>query len=429
MPVNCVVAILSLAIAVGGGPWHAHAAQPEGGVLVASEEAGWPQWRGPRRDGVCRETGLLQSWPEGGPKQLWAAKGLGRGYSSPIITGDSIYITGDVGKELHIFALSLDGKPKWRATNGRSWRRNHRGARASCIVDKGHLFHSNGHGRVACFDAATGKELWAVSTLERFAARINTWGLAENLVVDGDRVIVTPGGTKAFMAALDRKTGATVWASEPLPNPGREKMGYSSPILFTLGGRRLLVNLSQRSVVCVDADTGKLLWHFEHPTRYNASCATPVLVGDGVFHTNPSGSGGVLLRIGVEGEAVRAEPAWTCKMDNISGGAVAVGGYIYGSGHQNTGWVCMDARTGETKWESRELVQGSLIYADHRLYCLSERGAVALVKASPKAFEVTGRFRLTDGRRRDVWAHPVILDGRLYLRYHETLHCYDIQAR
>ena len=429
MPVTRLLAILPLLILVGHSPSQTHAAQPGGGTLLASKEPGWPQWRGPRRDGVCRETGLLQSWPEAGPKRLWAADGLGGGYSSPIITQGTIYITGDVDKELHIFALTLDGKPKWRAKNGMAWTRNHRGARASCIYDKGRLYHMNGHGRVACFDPATGKELWAVRVLERFEARINTWGLAENVVVDGDHVIVTPGGKKAFMAALDRKTGATVWASEPLPNADREKMGYSSPILFTLGGRRLLVNLSQRSVVCVDADRGKLLWHFEHPTRYNASCATPVLVGDAVFHTNPTRSGGVLLRIHVEGEAVRAEPVWTCEMDNISGGAVAVDGHIYGSGEQNTGWVCMDARTGETKWESRELAQGSLICADRRLYCLSERGVAALVKASPKAFEIVGRFRLADGRRRDVWPHPVICDARLYLRYHDTLHCYDIRAK
>jgi outer membrane protein assembly factor BamB len=188
----------------------------------------------------------------------------------------------------------------------------------------------------------------------------------------------------------------------------------------------LLVTLSLRHVVCVDAEGGKVLWTFYKKTRYDANCATPVYYDGGIFHTNPTGSGGVFLRLIVEPDSVRARKQWDCRMDNISGGAVAPDGLIYGSGHVGTGWACMDARTGEEKYNVKSMAQGSLIYADGRLYCLSERGLAALVRAGPE-HDVLGRFQLVQRRCRDAWAHPVILDGRLYLRYHEHLYCYDIR--
>jgi outer membrane protein assembly factor BamB len=178
--------------------------------LVASPEADWPQWRGKYRDGISDETGLLQSWPEGGPRLLWKTSGLGKGWSSPIIVGGTIYITGDVGDACTVFAFDLDGKPRWQAANGAAWRGSYPGARAACAYSEGRLYHMNAHGRVACLEAATGKELWAVNVLETFEAKNITWAMAECLLVDGPRLVVTPGGKKAMMAALDKITGKTV---------------------------------------------------------------------------------------------------------------------------------------------------------------------------------------------------------------------------
>lgn len=403
----------------------AAAAEPDG--PVASKEPGWPQWRGPRRDGLSDETGLLPAWPEGGPKPLWTATGLGRGWSSPIVTGDTIYITGDVGDELRVFALDLSGKIKWQAANGQAWKGSFPGARACCAYSDGHVYNMNAHGRVACFEAATGREVWAVNVLERFNGRNLTWAVSECLLVDGPNVIVTPGGRKAFLAALNAKTGETAWAGSPLANPD-EPTGYASPILVRQGGRRLLVTLALRSVVCADADNGKILWDFPKKTRHDANCATPTWWDGGIFHANPSGSGGVFLRMRPQPDGVPVEKAWECKMDNLSGGTIARDGFLYGSGHLNSGWVCMDARTGEVRYESKELVQGSLIWAEGRLYCLSEAGVVALVKAEPQGFQIISRFNLVEGKKNDVWAHPVILGRRLYLRYHDTLYAYDIAA-
>ncbi len=230
--------------------------QSQPGTLVASKEAGWPQWRGPRRDGISDEKGLLQAWPEGGPKLVWKIGGLGQGWSCPIVTGGSIYITGDVGEDLVVFAFDPEGKPRWKAVNGRSWTGQYPGSRGACVYDGGALYHLNAHGRVACLDTRTGRETWAVDVLERFDGAGILWGLSECLLVDGPRVIVTPGGKKGAMAALDRKTGETLWASDPIEG---NSAGYGSPILFELGGRRYLVSCPSKHAFGVEADTGRNL--------------------------------------------------------------------------------------------------------------------------------------------------------------------------
>lgn len=413
--------------------------------LIASPEPGWPQWRGRRRDGVCDETGLLPQWPEGGPKLLWTASGLGRGYSAPIITGGRIFLAGDVGDVLKIFALDLQGRLLWQATNGQAWHGPYPGARASCTFSAGRLYHLNAHGRLACLDAATGAELWAVNVLERFQGKNIMWALSENLLVDGVRVWVTAGGARALMAALDTRTGATVWATEPLrlgrseppahqrvaePAGEPDSASYASPILFELGGRRHVVNCSLRHVFGVDADTGRLLWSRPMPTRYEVIVSTPVLVGDAVFVTAPDCQAKGLYRIEPRAGTVHIQPVWTGGMDTCQGGVVLWNGRLYGSWYRNRrGWACVDARTGALLCDFKGLDSGSVLCADGRLYCLSQEGEMALLKPTADGLEFAGRFRLVPRRVSDAWTHPVIHQGRLYLRYHETLYCYDIGGR
>jgi len=420
-------ALAALAALALQAPAQEPAPPPPAGRLAASKEPGWPQWRGPRRDGISDEKGLLQSWPEGGLRLLWTAAGLGRGYASPVISGGMIAIPGDVGRDLVIFALDLEGKPLWQARNGRSWTRNYPGARACCAFDGGRLYHLNAHGRAACLDAKTGREIWSVDILQRFGGRVITWGLAECLLVDGPRLVVTPGGRLGAMAALDKNTGETAWASDPIEG---DNASYGSPILFELGGRRHLAALSSRHVFGVDADTGKALWKRPRPSRYEALCATPLLVGDGVFVTSPDNLGGALYRLTVAGAETRVQDAWETRVDTLHGGAVLVDGTIYASAYQAIrGWGAIDARTGEVRYEMNDLPAGSVLWADGRLYILSERGDMALLKPGPGGLEFCGRFRPVPERKSDVWPHPVILDGRLYLRYHDTLYCYDIRGR
>ncbi len=414
-------------LAVSAAQADAPASADGAGRIVASKEPGWPQWRGPRRDGICDEKGLLPFWPEGGPRLLWKADGLGGGFACPILAQDTIFIPGDAGDDLVIFALDLEGRPLWQAKNGRSWTKNYRGARACCAFDGGRLFHINAHGRAACLDPKTGRERWAVDILDRFDGKVLRWGLAECALADGPRLVVTPGGRRAAMAALDRDTGETVWASDPIEG---DDAAYASPILFELGGRRHLVNHSSRHVFGVDADTGKALWKRPRPSRFGALCSTPLLWGDAVFVTSPDQYGGTLYRLSVRGPETLVEDLWTTPADTLHGQAVLVDGTFYASAHQGfKGWGAIDARTGKVRYETDSLAMGSVLWADGRLYCLSEQGEMALLKPGPDVFESCGRFQLVQERKKDVWTHPVILDGRLYLRYHQTLYCYDVRKR
>lgn len=393
--------------------------------LIASPESGWPQWRGPRRDGLSDEAGLATSWPEGGPPLVWKRDGLGVGWSSPIVAGERLYLTGDLDGDLVVFALGLDGAVEWRTTNGRAWRGPYPGARASCVFSEGRLYHLNAHGRLACLDASSGREIWAVNVLDRFEAQNIRWGLSECLLVDGPNVIVTPGGRAALMAALDKRTGETVWTTEPL---GKDHASYSSPILFRYGGRRLIANCSSAHGFGVDADTGDLLWTVPLRNPHGVNIAGPIY-GDGhIFYATARTEDSRLYRLAAHGDGVSVAHQWTTPVDPVTGWALLVDGTLLAARYlEAKWWFGVDWQTGRTKYELEDFTTGAAIHADGRLYILDEQGAVALVKPEADGLTVTGQFRLTDERIRDAWAHPVLHDGRLYLRYHDSLWCYDVR--
>lgn len=416
---------------------HAKAAESPAGhaALIASPEAGWPQFRGPRRDGLSDERGLLPSWPEGGPRLRWSASGIGRGYSSPIIAGGRLYITGDFEEELRILAFDLQGKPLWHAVNGASWLNQYKGARASVTYSAGRIYHENAQGRVACLDAANGREIWSVDLLPRFRGENITWGLSECLLVDERAVFATAGGRDTLLVALDKQTGKVIWQSAPLMDPEDKKTpetaGYVSPILVRFAGRRLLIGCSARNLYCADADTGKIQWTQPRPTSYSVLAMMPVLVGDAVFMSAPFGPPGRLYRLVAPASpdgAIGVEESWSTGLDTAQGGVVHVAGRLYGSYYPSRrGWAALDAATGKVLFEAPGLIKGAVLHAANRLYALCEDGWMTLLHPTEKEFEVKGRFRIASLRDRDAWAHPVIHDGSLYLRYHDTLHCYDIR--
>ena len=395
--------------------------------LIASPEPDWPQWRGPRRDGISDEKDLLERWPEGGPELIWKTEGLGKGWSCPIIVGERIYITGDVGTDLIIFALNLKGQVQWKVKNGRYWKNPYPGARACCVFSEGRLYHMNAHGRVVCLDAASGEELWAVNILERFDAKNITWALSECMLVDGRNLIVTPGGKKALMAALDKRTGQTIWITEPL---GDDKTSHSSPILFRHNGRRLIASCSSAHGFGVDADTGKLLWTVQLKNPHGVNTSTPVYGSGSVYYVTPYAEMGRAYRLVTDGQDVTAEHIWTSGLDTVTGGAVLVNDTLFSAGYRESKWwFGTDWQTGRTKYELKDFTTGAAIYADGRLYCLDEKGLAGLLKPGPDGLKVVGRFALVTENVRDAWTHPVLLDGRLYLRYHNTLFCYDVKRR
>jgi outer membrane protein assembly factor BamB len=394
--------------------------------LIASPEPGWPQWRGPRRDAISDEKVLLASWSEGGPELLWKVDGLGRGWCSPIVVGGRIFITGDLEDDLVVFALDTSGTRQWRSENGKSWTGSFPGSRACCALSEGLLYQMNAHGRVACLDADSGKELWARNILEDFDGKNITWALAECLLVDGPRLIVTPGGTKGLMAALDKRTGRTVWTTEPL---GDDHTSHASPILFRHAGRRLIASCSSAHGFGVDADTGELLWTVPLKNQYETNVSTPVYGAGCVYYVTPYAENGRLYRLDPRGQGIDAEHLWTCPLDTVTGSGVLVDGTLFSSGYRKPKrWLAIDWQTGETKYELEDFTTGAAVYADGRLYVLDEQGNVGLLKPGGDGLEVVGRFRLFDQRARDAWAHPVLCDGRLYLRHHDSLRCYDVKA-
>lgn len=397
-------------------------AQESSPTLIRSEMTDWSQWRGPRRDGISEETGLLRSWPADGPAQLWTVTEIGRGYSSPIVADETIFITGDEENDLVISAFSLNGELRWQAKNGAAWERSFPGARSSCTYDLGRLYHMNAHGRLACLDAKAGSELWAVNVLERFESKNITWGICESLLVHGDMVFATPCGAKGLVVALNKHTGDTVWAT---PAIAEERPSYASPILIGVGDRKLLVNSATRYAFAVDAETGELCWQVPQEDPKNSVCTIPVLAQSDLVLTNASRGYGAIFGVRLDG--LQAEKTWIKELTISHGSTVCVDGQVYGASGRGVarGWLAVNAKTGSLATVA-ELEGGSLIYADGRFYCLTQRGMMTLQKPVEGKFETVGSFQVAEGK--DVWAHPVICNGRLYLRFNEALFCYDIRS-
>ncbi len=282
----------------------------------------------------------------------------------------------------------------------------------------------NAHGRVVCLNADTGKEQWAVEVLERFGGKNITWAMSECLLVDGRRLIVTPVGTDALMAALDKTTGQTVWTTPALAD---DQASYCSPMLFRHDGRRIVASCSSAHGFAVDADNGKLLWTVPLRSPYGVNIMTPVYGDNRVFFTTPY-IYGTCYRLPSAAAEPQPEKAWSTTLDTCTGSVLLVDGLLYGSGYQkHKSWLCIDWRSGELRYESKALTTSSAVYADGRLYCLAEDGQAAMLKPTPRRFEIAGQFRLLPQEVHDAWAHPVLLHGRLYLRYHDALWCYDVR--
>ena len=393
---------------------------------MASTVFQWPQFHGPRRDNVSREMGLLKQWPPSGPKLLWAAKDIGEGFSTVAVANGLIYTTGNIGADTVITALNLNGSSEWTAKNGPAYKRSHPGTRGTPTIDNGRLYHENADGGIICLNAATGKTIWSLNILERFNGRNITWGLAESLLVDGNNLICTPGGINAGIVALDKNTGQTVWICDET----RDKPGYCSPIVFKYKGVSQIVTMMARSIVGVNAYNGKLLWRFEHITPYDENINVPIF-HDGCIFVSTQTTGSRLLSLKVRGEDVLVKQVWQSKLlENQHGGVLLVGHHLYGScRHTIRGpWVCLDINTGKRIYSELGIGRGSLTYADGMFYALNHDRTVALVRPSPHTFEIISQFTIPAAGRGPTWAHPVVCNGRLYIRHGNFLYCYDIKS-
>ncbi len=390
-----------------------------GSVCVAGD---WPQFRGPDRSGKSTETGLLTEWPEGGPKLLWSYDGLGKGYASVSVANEVIYTTGVEGKKGYVYAFSLKGKEIWKANYGPGWTGQHAGSRTIPTIDGDKLYVMSGHGKIVCYPAAGGDEIWSVDTAKEFGGKNIRWGIAESVLIDGDKVICTPGGPDASVVALDKNTGKTIWTSKGVS----DKSGYCSPILLELGSNRLLITMLSNSIVCLDIETGKLHWQVAHTGKYEISAVSPVYHDGILYTTNAYGKGSVGYALSADG--TKCEKKYEEKvLECHHGGVMLLDGNIYGS--NSRGWVCLDVATGKVKYQDRLVGKGSGIYVDGLFYLYGEGGGgFALVKATPAGFETISSFKITLGDDKH-WPHPVVSNGVLYVRHGSTLMAYDVKAK
>ncbi len=378
------------------------------------------QWRGPERDGIYPHESLLKQWPDQGPPLLWTVDGLGEGYSSAAVTSDRVYVTGMIRGEGFLFAFDRDGRRLWRSSYGPEWDGSHPGSRTTPTVAGDRLYLMSAEGRAVCADTE-GAVRWSVDLVKEFGARNLEWGMTESPLVDGDRVFFTPGGRNVMLVALDRSSGRTLMQVKG----NGESSGYCSPLIVRHGPRRLLVTMTAKSVVGVDADTGEYLWRQSHVTDYNVNANTPICHQGFLFVVSGYGTGGQMFRISEDG--TRTDRVWTqARIDSQMGAAVLVDGLIYGSGHSHRGWHGLDWETGRIRFSARAIGnKGNIIFSDGMLYCYSERGDVALVKPDPEEFKVVSSFRIKEGSG-PHWAHPVIKDGRLYIRHGDVLMVFNI---
>lgn len=401
-------------------------------VLVAvASAADWPQWRGPLRDGKSEETGLLKQWPEGGPKLLWSTPGLGGGYSSVAVADERVYSMGSAnGKQGVVCVNAKTGKPLWATPLESGGNPN-----STPTVDGGLVYALSTEGELVCLDAKNGRLKWRTHFARDFGGRMMSgWGYSESPLIDGDHLICTPGADDAVIAALDKKTGKVIWKA---PAPDMGGAAYASVVISNACGVKQYITLTGRGILGVAAEDGSLLWKYNRIANGTANIPTPIVDGDFVFCSSGYGTGTALLKLTKSGEnEITCEEQYFLGGDeaqNHHGGMIQVGEHVYfGHGHNEGHPICIEMESGNIEWSEGGAGEGSaaVVFADGLLYFRYQNGVVALVEANPSEYVVKGQFTIPDSRGKgDSWPHPVIANGRLYLRDADRLFCYDVKGK
>lgn len=401
--------------------------------LAATHATDWPQWRGPNRDGKSSETGLLKSWPKDGPPLVWSSKGIGAGFATVSVAAGRLYTAGDLGADSFVHALSeKDGKAVWSAKLGKAgapgWG-GFAGVRGTPTVDGELLFAIGTYGEIVAFEAATGKELWRRHFTKDFGAEMPEWGFSESPLVDGNQVVMTPGGSKGAIVALNKRTGETLWQTKEFTDAAQ----YSSLVPGVLAGAPQYVQLTMASVVGVAPD-GKVLWTAPRKGA-TAVIPTPIVHQDRVYVTSGYNIGCNLFKVARAGDGFRATQVYkNMVMIDHHGGVILVGDYVYGHDDRR-GWTCQEFKTGKAVWQNEErdaMGKGSCVYADGHLIVREEakKGSrIALLEASPSGYKEKGRFEQPAQSGKEAWPHPVVANGKLYIRDQDVLLCYDLRPR
>jgi outer membrane protein assembly factor BamB len=406
-------------------------------AAAEAERGDWSRWRGPNGDGISHETGLLDSWPESGPPLVWKTTGLGGGYASVAIQNGKLYTLGKLRDKTYLHCRTVeDGSEVWKSEVGRGGNPN-----STPTVDGDLVFGLTLGGDLFCCQTDDGSLVWTRSYERDFDAEgTPSWGFCESPLVDGDRLVCTPGSNSALLACLDKKTGETIWTTKIQPGElgrrGHDGAGYSSIVISNAGGVKQYVTLTGKAVVGVDAASGKLLWTYDRVANGTASIPTPIVQGDHVFCSSGYGTGSALLKLNRSGGKFNVQEVYFLpgnKMQNHHGGMIFKDGFVYcGEGHNEGFPLCINSQTGKDAWRpGRGPGSGSaaVAYADGDLYFRYEDGTMALIEASPKAYKLKGQFQIDRKSNDKSWPHPVIAGGKLYLREQDELICYDVTKK
>jgi outer membrane protein assembly factor BamB len=394
-------------------------------AVVVSNRApdDWPQWRGPNRDGISGEHGLLKAWPSGGPPLAWKAVGAGEGYSSFATSNGRLYTLGARGGTEYVIAYdATSGKRLWEAAHGQRFSNDRGdGPRATPTIEGDRLYAYGASGDLSVMDTASGKVIWAVNVLKQFGGRNIQWGLSESPLVLSDRILVNAGAPGASIVALKKTDGSLIWKSQG------DEAGYSSAMLHEAGGIREAIFFTGRRALGVDVNNGQVLWSYNRVANGTANIATPIVRGNKVFLSSAYDTGGALLELTpADGKINAREVYFTREMRNHHASAVLIGDYLYG--FDNAILKAMQFDTGKVAWQDRSVGKGSMVFADDRLYLYSENGVVGLAEAIPQGYREHGRFQLSTGNL-PTWSHPIVSGGKLYLRDQDTIYAYDVRAK
>lgn len=384
------------------------------------------QWRGPDREGIYYETELLKNWPENGPELLWGFEGLGAGHSSVGIGHNRIFINGMHDSLGLLYSFNMDGELLWEKVYGEEWHVNYTGSRSTPLVVDNVVYLESGMGVVYCFDAVSGDILWSVDLLDKFEAENIKWGMSESLLIDGDKIICTPGGERSNVVALNRFNGETIWTSEGFGEPS----AYCSPVLIEHRQARLVVTMTATSVIGIDAETGEMYWRVEQNQGNKIHANTPVYANGVIYCSSGSAktNGGLLaLKLSDDGKSV--EQLWRNESyNNLMGGNVILDGVIYGSKYRSTEWYAINVQNGNATLLTEDFGNGVIVYADGLFYCYNEKGQVALVEMTPESFTIKSQFDVPLGEAQH-WAHPVIHNKRMYIRHGNAIMVYNIDSK
>jgi outer membrane protein assembly factor BamB len=381
------------------------------------------QWRGQNRDGIYNDKGLLKSWPEAGPKLLWHYEGLGEGHASAAVTEDHVYTAGAIDGIGYLFCFDLTGKMIWKIPYGEEWVESYPGVRSTPLIYDGKVYLYSGLGKLICRRADNGDFIWSREVLKDYKAPNIKWGVTENLLIDGNKLFCTLGGTDVNVIALEPGTGKLIWKSS-----GKgETSAYGSPAIIKLAKKSILVTHTASSILGIDTETGKLLWSHDQPNKYSVHANTPLYHDGYLYCVSGYGKGGVMLKVAEDGNSIME--VWrNTSIDNRMGGFVLVNGKIFGSDDLGKAWYCVDWKTGTTMYSERITGRGNIIYADGMLYLYGDNGEIVLAEPQANSFRKVSIFKVPYGTDQH-WAHLVIGQGRLFVRHGTSLMVYDLRKQ